>query len=453
MEFALALGQNRTPTGGTDDSYRTPIDGVSMALSLAEIIILCLLADWAFKAFKIPGLIGMLAAGAVLGPAVLDLIDPALLSIGADLRMIALIVILLRAGFELSRNTLHRVGKQALLLAFLPALCEALAVTALGPRLLGLSIMESAILGCVLGAVSPAVVVPMMVRFNQERRGVAKGIPTLVLAGASIDDVTVIVAYSVLVGIYTGGRVNVAWKILGIPLSIISGIAVGLALGLALYLLFERFNPRATKRALVVIGASILLVQAGDRLEALDVPFAALIAVMAIGFVILEKKESMAHELSAKLGKIWVFAEIILFSMVGAQVNFRAAADAGLGGVALILIALVSRSIGTLLCTAGAGLTTREKLFVVISYLPKATVQAAIGSAPLAAMAAAGMPTAPGETILAVAVMSIALTAPIGAWAIAWASRNLLAVDEQGSGDSDRVAAYESDALVDDEDR
>ena len=424
-----------------------------MAVSLAEIIILCLLADWAFKAFKVPGLIGMLAAGALLGPAVLDLINPALLTIGADLRMIALLVILLRAGFELSRHTLHRVGKQALLLSFLPALFEALAATALGPSLLGLSRMESAILGCVLGAVSPAVVVPMMVKFNQERRGVAKGIPTLVLAGASIDDVTVIVAYSVLVGIYTGGKVNVAWKLAGIPLSILTGIAVGLVIGFLLYLLFDRFNPRATKRSLVVIGVSVLLVQAGDRLEALDVPFAALIAVMAIGFVILEKKESMAHELSAKLGKIWVFAEIILFSMVGAQVNFGAAAKAGLGGVALIIIALAARSVGTLLCTLGAGLSAKEKLFVVISYLPKATVQAAIGSAPLAAMAAAGMPTGPGDTILAVAVMSIVLTAPAGAWAIAWAGRTLLTVDEQGFGASDRVAAYESDALVDDDDR
>jgi len=424
-----------------------------MAISLAEIIILCLVADWAFKAFKVPGLIGMLAAGALLGPAVLNVLDPALLSIGTDLRMIALIVILLRAGFELSRHTLNRVGKQALLLAFLPALFEALAATALGPVLLGLSRMESAILGCVLGAVSPAVVVPMMVRFNQERRGVTKGIPTLVLAGASIDDVTVIVAYSVLVGIYTGGNVNIAWKLAGIPLSILTGIAVGLAAGAVLYRLFDRFNPRATKRALVVIGVSIVLVQLGHRLEAADIPFAALLAVMAIGFVILEKREHMAHELSGKLGKIWVFAEIILFSMVGAQVNFGAAIDAGFGGVALILISLAARSAGTLLCTLGAGFTRNEKLFIVISYLPKATVQAAIGSAPLAAMVAAGMPTGPGEVILAVAVMSIVLTAPAGAWAIAWAGAALLPVDEPGQGLQDLRAAQESDALVDDDER
>lgn len=419
-----------------------------MAISLAEIIILCLIADWIFKRFKIPGLIGMLAVGAALGPYALGVIDGNLLSIGTDLRMIALIVILLRAGFELSRESLNRVGKQALLLAFLPAAFEAIAATLLGPPLLGLTVMESAILGCVLGAVSPAVVVPMMVKFNQERRGVNKGLPTLVLAGASIDDVTVIVAYSVLIGIYAGGTVNVAWKIAGIPIAIVVGIAVGIVIGTVLYRLFAHFNPRATKRALTVIGVSVLLVHLGNLLESKDIPFAALLAVMAIGFIVLERREHMAHEISAKLGKIWVFAEIVLFSMVGAQVNFRAAADAGLKGAALILVALTARSLGTWLCTLGSGFTAKEKLFVVISYLPKATVQAAIGSAPLAVMSARGMPTGPGEIILAVAVMSIVLTAPTGAWAIAWAGRTLLTVDE--GGEADLEAATESDAIAED---
>ena len=424
-----------------------------MAVSLAEIIILCLLADWAFKKIKIPGLIGMLAVGAFLGPSVANLINPSLMTVGTDLRMIALIVILLRAGFELSRESLNRVGLQALLLSFIPAAFEALTVTALGPSLLGLSRLESAILGCILGAVSPAVVVPMMVKFNQERRGTAKGIPTLVLAAASIDDVTVIVAYSVLMGIYTGGQVDIAWKIAGVPVAIVAGIAAGLGIGVVLYRIFDRFNPRATKRALTLIGVSIVLVQVGNLLEARDIPFAALLAVMAIGFIILEKREAMAHELSGKLGKIWLFSEIILFAMVGAQVNFRTAAEAGFRGAAIILIALAVRSVGTWLCTLGSGLAWKEKLFVVISYLPKATVQAAIGSAPLGIMVARGMPTAPGEMILAVAVMSIVLTAPAGAWAIAWAGNALLTVDSESSSSSARSAARESDALVDDEDR
>lgn len=424
-----------------------------MAVSLAEILILCLIVDWFFKIVKIPGLVGMLFIGVVLGPSVLDAINPSLLAIGTDLRTIALIVILLRAGLELSKSTLNRVGKQALLLSFLPAALEALAVIALGPSLLGLTRMESAILGCVLGAVSPAVVVPMMVKCNSERRGVAKGIPTLVLAGASIDDVTVIVAYSVLVSMYTGGNVNIAWKIVGIPISIISGIAIGLAIGFLFHTIFDRINPRATKRALALLAISITLVQLGNILESHEIPFAALLAVMAIGFVILEKDEVGAHLLSGKFGKIWIFAEIILFSMVGAQVNFSAAIKAGSKGVILILCGLAARSIGTWLCTLRAGFTAKEKLFIVISYLPKATVQAAIGSAPLAAMAAAGMSTAPGEIILAVAVMSIVLTAPAGAFAIAWASKNLLTQDEEEFALSVNRAAIESDALVVDGDR
>lgn len=416
-----------------------------MAFSLAEIIILCLLVDYLFRRVKVPGLIGMLAIGALLGPSVLNSIDLSLLEVGTDLRMIALIVILLRAGFELSKDTLHKVGKTALLLSFIPAAFEALTVTALGPRFLGLSTMESAILGCVLGAVSPAVVVPLMVRFIHERRGTEKGIPTLVLAAASIDDVTVIVAYSVLIGIYSGSKVNILWKVAGVPLGIAAGIAVGLGVGILLYKVFERYNPRATKRALVVLGVSIFLVHMGDLLEARNIPFAALLAVMAIGFVMLEKREHMAHELSAKFGKIWVFAEIVLFSMVGAQVDFPSAAAAGLKGAALIFLALGARSVGTFLCTFGSGLSLKEKMFVVISYLPKATVQAAIGSGPLMVMASRGMPTEPGKTILAVAVMSIVLTAPLGAWAISWAGKALLSVQGGNEGASLR-ASEESQA-------
>jgi NhaP-type Na+/H+ or K+/H+ antiporter len=232
-----------------------------------------------------------------------------------------------------------------------------------------------------------------------------------------------------------------------------TGIAVGLGIGTVLYFLFEKFNPRATKRALTLLAISIALVQIGDRLEAREIPFAALLAVMAIGFIILEKREHIAHELSAKFGKIWVFSEIILFSMVGAQVNFAAARDAGFRGILLIVLALIARSIGTWICTIGARFTAKEKLFIVISYLPKATVQAAIGSAPLAAMSAAGLSTVPGEMILAVAVMSIVITAPTGAFAIAWAGKALLSVDKEEQGMQANFAALESDALADDDDR
>lgn len=401
-----------------------------MAINLAEIIILSLLADWLCRKIGIPGLIGMLGVGVLLGPSILGTIHTETLQVGSDLRMIALIVILLRAGFELSRESLNRVGKQALLLSIVPALFEALAITLFGPIILGLSRLESAILGCILAAVSPAVVVPMMVRFMHEKRGTNKGIPTLILAAASIDDVVVIVAYSALIGIYTGNAIHLGWKVASIPLAIVGGIVIGLITGMILYRVFDRFNPRATKRALTVIGVSIVLVHFGEWLETLSIPFAALLAVMAIGFVMLERREHIAHELSSKLAKIWVFSEIILFSMVGAEVNLQVAVEAGFRGAALILIGLLFRSIGSLLCVLGSNLNWKERLFVVIAYLPKATVQAAIGSAPLIAMQGRGMATGPGETILAVAVMSIVLTAPTGAWAIAWAGNRLLTREE-----------------------
>ncbi len=418
-----------------------------MALSLAELMILCLLVEYLLQRIHVPPLIGMLAVGAVLGPQILGLLDPDLIRIGSDLRMIALIVILLRAGLELSRESLHKVGLQAVLLAFLPAVFEAALIIALAPSLLSISRGESALLACVLAAVSPAVVVPMMVQFIKEGRGTKKAIPTLVLAGASLDDVTVIVAYSIVLSLYLGDTVNVTWMIASIPLSLVFAIVVGYLIARFLIKLFERYNPRATKRAMALLAIAIALVHIGDTLETKHIPFAALLAVMAIGFIILEKRESMAHELSSKLGKIWVFAQIVLFAMVGAQVDLQAAKEAGLASIVLIFVALVSRSVGTYLCTLGSGFSVKEKLFVVISYLPKATVQAAIGSAPLAAMSERGMDTRPGQIILAVAVMSILLTAPLGAFAISWGGKHLLSVDEtQGSSSS---ALEESQAEYD----
>ncbi|MCK9600137.1 MAG: cation:proton antiporter [Sphaerochaeta sp.] len=414
-----------------------------MAFSLAAVVLLCLVLDWILSKARIPSLIGMLLVGVLFGPAVLNLLDPSLLAVGSDLRMIALIVILLRSGLELSRESLHTVGLQAILLSFLPALFETLTVMLVAPKLLGLSVLESALLGCVLGAVSPAVVVPMMVDLIQEKRGTQKGIPTLVLAGASMDDVTVIVAFSIVLGLYVGDTVNLVWTVAGIPLSILFGIGVGLAIGLVLIRIFEQYNPRATKRVLAMLMICIILVHLGDVLEAVHVPFAALLAVMAIGFIILEKREHMAHELSAKLGKIWIFAQILLFAMVGSQVDLAAAKEVGLHGFLLILIALCGRSIGTFLCTLGSGFTAKEKAFIVISYLPKATVQAAIGSTPLAAMSLHGMPTRAGEVILAVAVMSILMTAPLGAIALDWAGRHFLTVDPRPTFSS-LVAVKES---------
>ena len=388
-----------------------------MAFSIAEMILLGLLMDWVFRKLRMPGLLGMLLLGVLFGPYVFDLMEPGFLDASADLRMIALIVILLRAGFELSREALNKVGVQALLMSFVPGIMEGATLALLGPHFLPLTHLESAMLGFIIAAVSPAVVVPMMIGFIKQRMGTKKGIPTMVMAAASLDDVIAIVIFSVFLGFYTGNSGSVAVKIAGVPLSILLGIGVGLLAGWVLLKLFEKFNPRATKRTMIVIGLSIVLVHLQQVLEGI-VPFAALLAVMAMGFIILEKREHMAHEISAKLGKFWVFASIMLFTLVGAQVDISLAWDTGLAGLALIVCGLVARSLGVLLSLVKSPLTMPERFFAVVSYWPKATVQAAMGAVPLMAMKAAGMNTAPGEVILAVAVMSIVFTAPLGALAI-----------------------------------
>jgi len=396
-----------------------------MALGLAELVILSLIVEWGFRKIKVPGLVGMLMVGMVMGPYALSALKPGLLEVSSDLRMIALIVILLRAGFELSKNTLKRVGGRAILLSCIPAIFEGVAITFIAPHFINLTYLESAILGAIIAAVSPAVVVPLMIHFIERKKGTGEGIPTLVLAASSIDDVFVIVVYSVLIGFYTGAKVNVTWKLVSIPLSIILGVGVGLAFGLFFYKLFDRFNPRATKRLLVILGASIVLVAVEPVMEKF-IPFAALLAVMAMGMIILEQNEYMAHEISSRLSKVWIFAEILLFTLVGAQVDIHVALKAGLAGSIIIGLGLIARSIGTYTCLLGSTFSFKERIFIVISYIPKATVQAAIGGAPLIAMKAAGMNTGPGELILAIAVLSIILTAPLGAWAISFVGNRVL---------------------------
>ncbi|OHC73890.1 MAG: potassium transporter [Rhodospirillales bacterium RIFCSPLOWO2_12_FULL_58_28] len=415
-----------------------------MIVDLAQLLIFGIIVDWAFRKLSVPGVIGMLLLGTAFGPHLLNRINPELLTASGDLRMLALVVILLRAGFELSKKTLNKVGGRVALLSVVPALMEGAAVTVLGPPLLGLTTMESAVLGSVLAAVSPAVVVPMMIGFIGRGMGAAKGIPTMVLAASALDNGFVIVVYSALVGILTGQSVNIAWKLAGIPMAIALGIGVGLIAGLALFHLFSRFNPRATKRVLVILALSVILAHI-EHLIAGRVPFAALPAIMAIGFIILEKDEHMAHELSVRFGKIWVFAEIVLFTLVGTQVNIDAALKAGMiGAAALIAGGLAARSLGVRLCLIGSGLNRGERLFVVVSYIPKATVQAAIGGGAMLVMAAAGMDTGPGEIILAVAVFSILLTAPLGALAIAFTGERTLETTDSPFDDA-RAAAIESE--------
>jgi len=390
-----------------------------MAVSISLIILTGLLADWAAKQLKIPGLVGMLFVGIACGPYVLDLMAPAMMSVSGDFRKIALIVILLRAGFELRRDTLHRVGRAALVMSIVPAVFEIAGVMLVAPKLLGISLMEAAILGAILGAVSPAVVVPLMIDFMDRGMGTRKGIPTLVLAASSVDDVFVIVLFTILLGMYGGDMGNLWAKLGAIPVSIVLGIAVGILLGLFLCWLFTRYDWRPPKRTIVVMGVAIFITWLETAMERW-VPIAGLLGVMAIGFIILEKSEPIAHLISRKLKKLWVFAELLLFVLVGAQVNIHVAWEAGAAGMLVIATGLLFRSVGTFLSLIGTPLNFNERFFCVVAYIPKATVQAAIGALPLAAGVASG------EVILAVAVLSIIVTAPVGAIAIKFIGERIL---------------------------
>ncbi len=395
-----------------------------MAFSIALIIILGLSADYLFRRIKIPGLVGMLLVGILVGPYVLDLMRPQMMDVSADFRKIALIVILLRAGFELHKDTLNKIGRPALIMSALPAVFEIAAVVFIAPLLLDMSLLDAALLGSILAAVSPAVVVPLMIEFMEQGKGAKKGIPTLILAASSVDDVFVIVIFTIFLGSYHGSDVNVAAKLFEIPVSIILGVIVGLIPGYLLVKLFQKFDWRPPKRTLMVMAIAIMLIWLENTLREI-IPIAALLGVMAIGFIILEKAEAIAHIISQKLKKVWVFAELLLFTLVGAQVNIHVAWKAGLAGILIIMFGLVFRSIGTYISLMGTNLTRNEKLFCVVSYTPKATVQAAIGAVPLAAGVASG------EVILAVAVLSILVTAPLGAIGIMFMGPRVLETEEK----------------------
>ncbi len=397
-----------------------------MAFSIAMIIILGLSADYLFRKIKVPGLVGMLLAGILAGPYVWGLMRPEMMDVSGDFRKIALIVILLRAGFELHRDTLNRVGLAALIMSAVPALFEMAGIMLAAPRLLHISLLDAAILGSILAAVSPAVVVPLMIDFMDRGRGAKKGIPTLILGASSVDDVFVIVIFTILMGVHGGEEVNLWLTLTEIPISISLGILAGIIPGYLLYLLFKKYDWRPPKRTMMVMGVAIFLTWLEKAAEGV-VPVASLLGVMAIGFIILEKSEPIAHLISQKLKKLWVFAELLLFVLVGAQVNIHVAWRAGLAGIAVIIIGLVCRSFGTYLSLLGTPLNFKEKLFCVVAYVPKATVQAAIGAVPLAAGVASG------ELILAVAVLSILVTAPIGAFGIMVMGERILDHSETAS--------------------
>lgn len=392
-----------------------------MLTSLAYILLLGLLLGSLARRLHLPPLVGMIAAGILLGPACLNLLSPSLLSISADLRQLALIIILTRAGLSLDLAALKRVGRPAILMCFVPACFEMAGMVLLAPPLLGVSLLDAAIMGAVVGAVSPAVIVPRMLKITEEGYGTAKGLPQLVLAGASVDDVFVIVMFTLFTGLASGEAVS-PLSLAGVPVSILLGAAVGLGLGVALAAFFKAFHMRDSVKVVILLSLAFLLVAAQDALEGL-IPFSGLLAVMGMGLGLQRRRGEAALRLSSKFSKLWVAAEVALFVLVGAAVDLKYAAAAGVGAVLAVLGALCFRSLGVAVCVAGSGFSGKEKLFCILSYLPKATVQAAIGGVPLA------MGLACGQVVLTVAVIAILVTAPLGAAAIDLSYRRLLSKD------------------------
>lgn len=398
-----------------------------MLASLALVFLVGLALAAVCQAVRLPRIIGMLVTGILLGPYMLNWLDPSLLGISSELRQIALIIILLKAGLSLDLNDLKKVGRPAVLLSCLPASCEILGYVLLAPGILHISRMDAAVMGAVLAAVSPAVVVPRMVRLMEEGYGTAKSIPQMILAGASCDDIFVIVLFSTFSGMAQGGSANLM-DFVNIPVSIVLGVLLGALAGLVLSAFFEtayahQHLVRNSMKVIIVLGMSFLLMSVETYLKGI-VSVSGLLAVVSMACVIkLRSTAPVTKRLSEKFGKLWLAAEVVLFVLVGAAVDIRYTLNAGAAAVVMILLALVFRAVGVCLCVAGTNLTKKERLFCAIAYLPKATVQAAIGSVPLA------MGLSCGQIVLSVAVLAILITAPLGAIGMDNTYRKLLQKD------------------------
>lgn len=390
-----------------------------MLLSIALILLVGMSMGWLCSKCKLPALTGMILTGILLGTQLLNLIDDSILTISPDLRKIALIIILTRAGLTLKIDDLKKVGRPAVLMCFVPATFEIVGMVLLAPLLVGVSRLDAAIMGAVVGAVSPAVIVPKMIRVMEEGYGTEKGIPQLILAGASVDDVFVILMFTAFTSLAQGSEVSVM-SFVNIPVSIVLGVAIGLAIGTVLAAFFRNVHVRDTIKVLIYLSISFILVTIEDRIS-IPITFSALIAIMFIGVGLQRQRPEVAARLSLKFNKLWVGAEVMLFVLVGAIVDLSYVRSAGIKAVLLILGALAFRTTGVLVCLIGTKLNARERLFCVFGYLPKATVQAAIGGIPLA------LGLGCGNIVLAVAILAILITAPLGAFAIELSYRKLLA--------------------------
>lgn len=378
-----------------------------MLTSIAMILLLGLLIGWIFSKLRLPSLLGMVAVGIILSPHALDLIDESILGISSELRQIALVIILTRAGLSLDISDLKKVGRPAALMSFVPACVEILGTVILAPMLLGVTILEAAIMGSVIAAVSPAVVVPRMIRLIEEGYGTNKKIPQMILAGASVDDVFVIVVFTVFTALATTGEVSVT-SFTRIPISIVLGIILGGCIGMLLVIFFKKCHMRDSIKILIILSVSFLILEVENILQGY-VPVSGLLAIMSMGIIIKQKYDVLALRLSAKYNKLWLGAEVFLFVLVGATVNLRYVASAGISAILLILLALLFRMVGVAVSLLKTDLSKRERLFCMVAYTPKATVQAAIGAIPLS------MGLECGNMVLTVAVLSILITAPFGA--------------------------------------
>lgn len=378
-----------------------------MLRSLALIFLVGLLMGSIFNKLKLPSLLGMIITGMILSPYALNLLDPSIMGISADLRQVALVVILTRAGLSLNIEDLKKVGRPAILMCFVPACFEIVGVILIAVPLLGVSVTEAAIMGSVLAAVSPAVVVPGMLRIMEEGYGVKKSIPQLILAGASVDDVFVIVLFTSFTSIESGGEVS-PMSFVQIPISILLGVALGLVCGLALIWFFKKFHMRDSVKLLIFLSISFLLIELQNELEGI-VPISGLLAIMSMGVALYKWYNVLAVRLSSKYNKLWVAAEILLFVLVGATVDLNYVATAGLLSVCVVVFAMMFRMAGVFCCLLKTKLDKKERGFCMVAYTPKATVQAAIGGIPLS------MGLACGNQVLALAVIAILITAPFGA--------------------------------------
>lgn len=390
-----------------------------MAYSLALIIIAGLVFSWIFEKLKLPGLLGMILAGILIGPWGFNLLTEDTLLVADDFRKIALIIILLRAGLGLKKETLTKVGPAILRMSIIPCLLEGAAVTYIATLVFGMGWIEAGMLGFTIAAVSPAVVVPAMLDFSKKGIGSDKGIPIIILAGSSVDAILAITIFGGFISLYTSEKINIASGAANVLISVITGILFGVLIGFLFVWYFRRYHIRDTKKVLIIIGATILMTAIEELLKG-HLAVSSLLAIMSVGFILLEKLPRASERLAVKLGKIWILAEILLFVLVGAKVDISVIFSAGATGLAVILVGLLMRSAGVILSLIKSGLNTKEKAFCVISYIPKATVQAAVGAVPLA------MGVKGGELILALAVLSIIITAPIGQIGIRLSAKKLL---------------------------